>query len=391
MSAEGPLAPYRVVDLTSTISGPTATMILADQGADVIKIEPPGGDVLRRIGPGRHGMSGFYATLNRGKRSVVLDLEIEAARVAMYQLLSNADVFLHNLRVGAADRLGMSASELRARFPSLIYASINGFGSTTPRAKDAAYDQIIQALSGIAARQASKGGPPELIRHGVVDKVTGYTMAQAITAALLRRSRTGHGEAIELAMLDSAVAFLWMDAMAGYTCLDEDATAYNDLAGAYQVTSTRDGYVSVNAITDRQFQSLMESVGLEFDDDLQTVEGRGQHAGRAMREVKKRLGELSTSEVVERMHRFGVPCGRVVELSELRDSPEVVDNQVIRELEHPVVGRVAQPRPAPRMAGVDDVLPRPAATLGEHTDEVLTEAGFSEAEIGELRTVGAVA
>ena len=366
-------------------------MILADQGADVIKVESPDGDILRRIGPGRGGMSGYYATLNRGKRSIVLDLQLEAAQQAMYRLLGDADVFLHNLRVGAADRLGMGAGELRARFPMLVYASINGFGSTTPRAEDAAYDQIIQALSGIAARQATKDGTPSLIRHGVVDKVTGYTMAQAITAALLRRTHTGHGEVIELAMLDSAVAFLWMDAMASYTCLDEDATTYNDLAGAFQLTSTRDGHVSLNAITDRQFQGLMEAVGLEFDDELRTVEGRGRLGGKAMREVKKRLGELTTSEVVDRMQAFGVPCGRVVGLPNLRESPEIVDNSIIREIDHPIVGRMVHPRPAPRMAGVDDVTPRPAAALGEHTDEILAEAGFSAAEIAELRSAGAAA
>jgi crotonobetainyl-CoA:carnitine CoA-transferase CaiB-like acyl-CoA transferase len=391
MDNPGPLCGYRVVDLTTTMSGPCATMILADQGADVIKVEAPGGDVLRRIGPGRGGMSGYYATLNRGKRSIVLDLQADAAREVMYRLLATADVFVHNLKVGAAERLGMGADELRARFSTLIYASINGFGSTTTRATDPAYDQIMQALSGIAARQATKDGPPELIRHGAVDKITGYTMAQAITAALLRRTRTGAGEVIEVAMLDAAIQFLWMDGMAAFTCLEEDQTRYNDLAGAYQATPTQDGYVSLNAITDRQFEGLMKAVDLEFTEELRTVEGRGRHGGDAMREVKKRLGELSTDDVVARMQRFGVPCAPVVALADLRLSPAVVDNQIVREVHHPIVGRIAHPRPAPRMVGVDDVVTSPAAALGAHTDELLAELRYSEAEVSELRAGGAAA
>ena len=388
---DGPLSGYRIVDLTTSMSGPLATLILADQGADVIKIEAPGGDIMRRVGPGRGGMSGCFANLNRGKQSIVIDLRNNGGVEMLRRLLQKADVFVHNLRVGAPERLGIGPSDICKELPRLIYVAISGFGPETSRATDPAYDHLIQAVSGIAARQADKGGVPELVRQGVVDKATGYSVAQAVTAALLRRERTGKGELVQIGMLDVAINFLWPDGMANYTCLEDDISQYGDMSGSFRLTPTLDGFVALNTITDRQFRSLIEAVGMEFDARLATVEGRGRYGGDAMREVRRRLSTVATDAIVLRMRRYGVPCAPVVGLEDVRTSQMVVEAGVLRELEHPVLGRIVQPRPAPRMRGVDEIVRRPAPRLGEDTDAILRGLHLGDEEIRTLRDGGAVA
>lgn len=381
----GPLSGFRVVDLSTTMSGPLATKILAEFGAEVIKIEAPGGDVLRKVGPGRCGMSGYFANINHGKRSIVVDLQTTEGRALVRRLASTADVFVHNMRTGAAERWGVSADDLCEANPRLIYASITGFGSTTSRASDPAYDQILQALSGIAARQGPPGGPPELIRQSVVDKSTAYATAQAITSALLHRERSGQGSVVEIPMLDVAINFVWPDGMANYTCLENDISSYGDVANSFRLTETADGYLSLNTITNRQFLALMGAVGMEPDERLNTVEGRGKYGGEIMREARRRLGELTTAEAIARLRKAEVPCAPVVALSEVRNTPEVVESGVLREIDHPVLGAMLAPRPATRMAGVDPLDDRPAPALGQDTDDVLIELGYQREEMESLR------
>ena len=218
----GPLAGVRVVDLSTNMTGPLATLVLAQQGADVIKVEPPAGDVIRKVGTGRGGTTAYFSNLNRAKRSIVVDVQRPAGLELVARLAGAADVFVQNFRPGVVERLGLGPDELCAANPSLVYVSINGFGRTGPLAAQPAYDHVVQALSGIAAAQAdAKTGTAALVRHGIVDKATGYTAAQAVTAALFARSRTGTGTCIDVSMLDTALNFLWPDAMMNHTCLDE--------------------------------------------------------------------------------------------------------------------------------------------------------------------------
>jgi crotonobetainyl-CoA:carnitine CoA-transferase CaiB-like acyl-CoA transferase len=206
--ASAPLAGIRIIDLTTNMSGPLATMVLADQGAAIVKVEAPAGDAIRSVGTGHAGMSAYFANNNRGKRSIAVDLSTDAGRHVVRRLAADADVFAQNFRPGVIERLGLDAKSLMAANPRLVYASISGFGTTGPLADAPAYDHVVQALSGYAAIQSAGTSEPSMVRHGVIDKATAYTLAQAVTAALLQRERTGRGTRIDVSMLDVAIAFL---------------------------------------------------------------------------------------------------------------------------------------------------------------------------------------
>jgi crotonobetainyl-CoA:carnitine CoA-transferase CaiB-like acyl-CoA transferase len=380
-----------VIDLTMNMSGPLATMVLADQGADVVKVEPPGGEVIRRVGTGRGGTSTYFSNLNRSKRSIVIDLQSPEGHALLVRLVDGADVFVQNFRLGVAGRLGLGAEDLRGMRPRLIYVSITGYGPEGgPLSTAPAYDHGVQALSGIAARQADpRGGDPDLVRHGVVDKSTAYTTAQAITAALLARERTGLGTAIEVSMLDVAINFLWPDGMMNQTCLD-DVPEVPAVAGSFRLTKTADGFVSVVTLTDAQWQGMVVASGVAEDTRANSVEGRMKHGGETMREVKKNLLGMTTADVVDRMTAHEVPCAPVVGLADVRSHPQVVASGVMEEVDHPQLGRIVQPRPAARMSGIPESARTPAPAAGQHTDEILAELGLSATDIGELRQQGVV-
>ena len=388
----GPLTGYRVVDLTMNMSGPLATMVLADQGADVVKVEPPGGEVIRRVGTGRNGTSTYFSNLNRSKRSIVIDLQQREGLEVLLRLIDGADVFVQNFRLGVAERLGVGAADLRSTRQRLIYVSVTGFGPAGgPLSMAPAYDHAVQALSGIAARQADpRGGDPDLVRHGIVDKATAYTTAQAITAALLARERTGAGATIDVSMLDVAVSFLWPDGMMNHTCLD-DVPEVPAVAGSFRLTKTADGFVSVVTLTDKQWQGMVVAAGIAGDERAASVEGRMKHGGDTMRAVKAALAEMTTDEVVSRMLANEVPCAPVVGLGDVRSHPQLVASGTLEEVGHPALGRIVQPRPAARFSGLPEAMRTPAPAAGQHTDEILADVGYSTGEIEKLREASTVA
>jgi crotonobetainyl-CoA:carnitine CoA-transferase CaiB-like acyl-CoA transferase len=386
-AAAGPLAGVRVIDVTMNMSGPLATMLLADQGADVVKIEPPSGDVIRQVGTSVGDTSPYFGNLNRNKRSVVVDLQQDAGREVVQRLVAASDVFVQNLRHGVADRLGLGSEALRARNPRLIHVSISGFGSTGPLAELPAYDHIVQALSGIAARQSDPEGRRSLVRQGVIDKATAYLAAQAISTALFARERTGEGASIELSLLDAALSFLWPDGMMGYTGLDPSVADGRDIARSFRTTETADGDIVVVTLTDAQWRGLMTAVGLDDRGD-DSIAARQRRGGDVMREVARRLRGMRRDEAVEVLRANGVPSAAVVELTDVHAEPQVVAAGSLVEYEHPVVGPVRQPHAAARFAGDARESPRPAPGLGEHTDAVLHEVGFGDDEIAALRAAG---
>ena len=218
-NSKGPLSGYRIIDVTQMLSGPMATMILGDQGADVIKVEPPGiGDLTRAMGAGKRGIPPTFAVINRNKRSIAIDLKDHRGLAVLKHLVTGADVFVQNFRPGRAERMGIGERELRRIKADLIYVSISGFGEKGPYVEKRVYDPVIQALSGLAAIQTDyKTGRPQMMRLIIPDKVTALTAAQAITAALLARERSGEGQHVRLAMLDAVIAFLWPEGMARHT------------------------------------------------------------------------------------------------------------------------------------------------------------------------------
>ena len=385
----GPLHGYRVVDLTSNVAGPLATMILGDQGADVIKVEAPdGGDATRAGGNRRAGFTASFLNNNRNKRSIVLDLKTAGGREALLRLAAGADVFVQNFRPGVADRLGVGEERIRAVSPKIVYVSISGFGEKGPYAEKPAYDPVIQGFSGLATVQAgSDEARPRLLRTILPDKLTAITASQAITAALLARERTGDGQHVRLSMLEAVLAFLWASDMGGQTFVG-DEPARQEAASAFDlIYETAEGYMTVAALTDRQWAGLARVVGrpewLE-DERFKTPALRQKNIDARLELTQQALMARPAAEWLDALTAAGVPCGAVLTRNQVIRHPQVAALGLVVETEHARAGRLRQTRPAARFSRTSPELRRGAPALGEHTQEILTELGYSAREIAEL-------
>jgi crotonobetainyl-CoA:carnitine CoA-transferase CaiB-like acyl-CoA transferase len=390
----GPLHGYRIVDLTSNVSGPLATMILADQGADVIKVEAPGGGDSTRGGANRRG--GFTASFlnnNRNKRSITLDLKQPAAVDALKRLAAGAAAFVQNFRPGVADRLGVGEAAIRAVAPDIVYVSISGFGEKGPYAQAPAYDPVIQGFSGLATVQAgSDRERPRLLRTILPDKLTAITASQAITAALLARERTGEGQHVRLSMLEAVVAFLWSSDMSGQTFVGDEPTEQEAASAIDLIYETADGYITAAVVTDRQWQGLTRALDkpewLE-DGRFKTPALRAQNIEARLQMTQDVLIGRSSAEWLEQLTAADVPCGPVLTRNQMIRHPHVLAMEIAEEYQHPRAGRLRQSRAAARFSKTPPSIRRGAPALGEHTEAVLAEIGYSEAEIAELRDAGA--
>ena len=389
----GPLDGIKVVDCSAYITGPFAAMVLGDQGAEVVKIEPLAiGDIVRHLGTARGGISSVFAGCNRSKRSLALNLRDERGVEVLRKLVAEADVFLQNFRPGVAERLGIGEAALRSVCPNLIYVSISAFGREGPWSGKPAFDHVLQAASGFAVVQADRETKePHFVQNAIVDKLTALTAAQAITAALLHRERTGEGQHVELSMLDSALHFLWPDGMGNNTLLEDDVTLRPPISDAYRMTEMRDGHVAVAALTEAQVHGVMRAVGRpEFieDERFSTLTALLAHFDEFEREMAEAGGELSVAESIANLEREDVPCAPVLSPEQVVQHPQVKASETIEEVTHPVMGRMLRPRPPARFSKSAAKVSRHAPSLGEHSDEVLTELGISEAERRELREAG---
>ena len=392
--APGPLEGVRVLDLTSMISGPVATMMLADQGAEVIKVEPPEGELVRHMGRNTGGLTSVFLSANRSKRSIGLDLKNPAGVDVLKQLIPTADVFVQNFRPGAIDRMGLGESVVRDLNASVIYVSISGFGETGPYAHKRVYDPVIQALSGLADIQMdAASGRPQMIRTIIPDKTTSVTAAQAITAALFHRERTGEGQHVKLAMLDTMVAYLWPEGMARYTFADRPPEPMKGEASPDLIYLTQDGYITAGAISDKEWQGMCRALDRPqwIDDErFRTANARVVH-GKLRREMTAEVLLTRTSaEWLERLDHDEVPSAPVLGRHEVIDHPQIQANEMIVEDIHPVAGPIRQARPAARFDRTPARIRGPAPELGADTMTLLGELGCSVAEIDELVASGAV-
>ena len=395
MATQGPLVGIRVIDLTQVLAGPTAAMLLADLGADVIKVEPPGaGDLSRLARFAKGGINSTVANANRGKRSIQIDLSTEAGRGLGLRLLAGCDVAVQNMRPGVMDSLGMGYSHAAAVNPEIVYCSMSGYGPTGPYADRAAYDPIIQAVTGYVALQVNPEMPfPDLVRNGLVDKASGWMGALAITSALFARAQGHGGQHIDLSMLDAAVQFLWPDGGMADTLLDDDAREGRRLSTLYRLTPCADGHLVYFVVSDKQFHGLYRALGRpEWIDHRKW----GTHEGR--RGLSEELGALleeefakwKVEELAPRMHENSVPCGEVTAVEDLHDDPQIRHNQTLVEWDHPTAGRIRQSRLAPRFSMTQPEFRTSVPRLNEHADEILVELGFGAGEIENLRRDGAV-
>jgi crotonobetainyl-CoA:carnitine CoA-transferase CaiB-like acyl-CoA transferase len=368
---EGPLSGFRVLDLSSVVSGPMAAVVLADQGADVIKIEPPGwGDGIRGLGASRNGLSAIYAMINRNKRSIAINLKHSEGQALVRQLAADADVLLQNYRPGKMARLGLDYDALKAECPNLIYASINGMGEVGPYADQKTYDYVIQALSGILDVQGMMpanmnplkeiADPEEnkqalqMVRSIIYDKVTALTAAQGITAALLARERGAGGQHVQLSMLDAAVYFNWPELMWNYSFKGQGVQHAGDLADVCGISETADGAV------------VSGYLGAD-------------------------CSQYATDELMELLAYNEIPAGRVNTRAQVIDDPQVQATGILQDIEHPRGGPMRQPRSAVRFSRSSEPRLQASADLGEHTVEILADLGLTLEQMQELARQGVIA
>ena len=386
----GPLDGIRVIDLTTVISGPVCTMLLADQGADVIKVEPPGGDIARRTA-GDGEFTAMFVSSNRGKRSIALDLKQPAALEAVRRLIAGADVLVQNFRPGTMERLGLGEPAMREANPGLIYVSISGVGETGPYVKKRVYDPVIQSLSGFADVQADQQtGRPNMIRTIVADKTTAVYAAQAVCAALVARGRTGKGQHIRLSMLDTMVAFLWPEAMTQYTIVGRE-NAPQPAPRPDLIFRTCDGYITVGSLSDSEWRGLCAVIGRpEWVDDprFRTPSGRSLNAAERIALVGEILATGDSQDWLDRLDAAEVPCAPVLRRADVMNNVQVINNELIELIEQPTLGTVRQARPAARFDRTPARIGGPAPRIGEHTDAILAEAGYSLKEIERLKSPG---
>jgi crotonobetainyl-CoA:carnitine CoA-transferase CaiB-like acyl-CoA transferase len=386
----GPLAGVRIIDVTSMLSGPWATMMLADQGADVIKVEAPGkGDHVRSLGNARGGMSAMFLNINRNKRSLAIDLKTSRGVLAIKDLARNADVFVQNFRPGVVDRLGIGEKVLRAINPGLIYVSIAGFGEKGPWAGKPVYDPIIQAVSGLTTVQAgSDEERPRLVRTVLPDKVSAIVAAQAISAALFAKERTGEGQHVRLSMLDAVLYFLWASDMGAQTYPDmqvktQEAASFIDL-----IYQTADGYMTVAVMSDREWAGVtraLERPDWLADARFATPAARDRHVNERLQMTQEVLLTRTTAEWMAVLEANDVPCAPALTRGEVLHHPQVVANEIIIEHAHHAAGLLRQTRAPARFEGTPAEMRRGAPLLGEHSVEVLREIGWDEALIEALR------
>lgn len=391
----GPLEGVRVIDLSAVVSGPMAAGMLADQGADVIKIEPPGGDMSRRVGPAKGDISALFMAINRGKRSMVLDLKSDGARDILKNLVMQADVLVENFRPGTMVRLGLDYDRLKESNPGLVYLSISGFGQDGPYAHARVYDYVIQAASGFADAHADPAsGDPGLLPTLLCDKLTALTASQAICAALLARHRNGQGQKIELSMLDASIAFLWPEAMYNHGFLDEPPDCAPEFGANQKAWKCRDGWFTAMTPQNDEFAALCRGFGrpdLAGDPRFATMEARRRHY-RELREILEPIAlEKDVAEFVNLLAREGAPVGRVNVRGGLCADPQVRHNATVSRYRMQDLGQVQLPRAAALFGTTPNPDRLQAPHLGQHSRELLRELGMRDGEIDALIESGAAA
>jgi CoA:oxalate CoA-transferase len=383
VQAAGPLAGIFVLDLTRVLAGPYCTMVLADLGARVVKVESPTGDDARRIGPFVAGVSAYFASLNRGKQSIALDLKEDGDRAIFDALLARADVLIENFRPGVMQRLGYGWEALSARHPALVMASVSGFGQTGPYAARPAYDVVVQGMGGIMSLTGQPGGEPARVGTSFGDIGAGLFSVIGIQAALVERARTGLGRHVDVAMLDCQVAML-ENAIARYHATGAVpgplGTRHPSIA-PFQALRASDGYLVLAAGNDALFAKLCEALGrsaLAEDPRFASNASRTQNVDALTDELERALVGAGTAHWLERLEVAGVPCGPLNDVAAVLDDPQVRARNMVVTSEDPAAGTLTLAGNPVKLSGVEDPATRPAApALDADREALLDEFGLA--------------
>lgn len=382
-TADGPLGGIRVLDLTNVIMGPFATHILADMGADVIKIESPEGDTFRSYRPNRNaGMAGGFLHLNRNKRSVVLDLKTERDRDVLDRLIATADVFVHSLRPNAIEKLGYNYARVRSLKPDIVYCGAYGFGASGPYRDKAAYDDIIQAGAGLAALHVPSRGEPAFMPTVLCDKLSGQTIAYAVLAGLFQRERGGGGQAIEVPMFETTAEFAYIEHLLGFAFeppLGEPGYV-RVVSPRRKPFRTADGHICILPYSDRNWRDFFDFVirpELKEDTRLFPLTERVAHLEMLYAIIEEEAPKQSTDAWVEFCDSVSIPCMPVLTLADLPNDPHMKAVGMFKQAEHPSEGAYKVIRSPVAFSAHAFTLRRHAPRLGEHTSEILDELGMS--------------
>lgn len=390
-AARGPLSGIRVLDLSAYIAGPYGCSLLADQGAEVVKIEPPAGDNLRKYPSTLESESRAFLGVNRSKLGIALDLKRPEGLAALKRLVAQADVLVHNFRPGVPERLGIGYAQLRELNPRLVYCAVTGYGEHGPLKEKAGYDQVLQTMTGMCAMQGKRGGPPEILYGSVVDYYAAALLSGGVASALFERERSGHGQYVGISLLRSALAMqsarlVWADG--------EPRDVGRDMrsGGITGLHPTRDGFLYISANTPHFWQALCRKTGLDelaADERFDSVRKRAQHVDEI---VPKLHAALAAKSALEWEALFGdeVPCSAARTVEDMFDHPQVAAEDMIAHFEHPVVGGYRGLKRSIHFERTPGPEPFAAPAFGQDCDAVLAQSGFSADEIAALHESGAI-
>ena len=384
----GPLKGIKIIDLTSMVSGPMCSMILADQGAEVIKVEPVIGDQVRHMATPHNGVNAPFYSVNRGKKSLAIDLKSKEGKEILLKLAEDADVFMQNFRPGAIDRMGFSEKVIRKLNKKIIYLSISGFGEKGPYSQSRVYDPVIQALSGATDIQADRDtGRPKMFRIIIADKTTALTAAQAVSSALYAREISGTGQHISLSMLESMLAFFWPEGMAGLVYEDKEFDVRKIQGTQDLIYKAKDRYITAGAVSDAEWRGMCRALNREdlIDDErFATPAGRVSNAQERKEITGAEISKWESEKILARFKAEGVPSAPLLDRMELLGNEQIIANQSVLKLNYEEFGEVRQARPAARFEKTPSEISRPAPKLGEHSKEILLNLGYSEDKISSL-------
>ncbi len=393
-----PLDSLKVIDASQILAGPYCTMLLADMGADVIKVEKPtGGDDTRRMGPPFiNGESAAFLAMNRNKRSIVLNLKSDDGVTAIKRLLSDADVFIENYRAGAMDRAGLGYNPLSKINPALIYCSISGFGRTGPYSQRAGFDLVAQGMSGVMSFTGIPNSPPVKVGVPMADLNAGLYAAYGILTAYINRLKTGAGQYLEVSILEAAIAYTVWESSSYWATGNTPGPlgSAHRLSAPYQALRTSDGYINLGAPNQSNWERLCQAIGrADLLDQPQYSDNAGRLTNQTQLEsdLEQTFAQHSTDHWMEVLNQAGVPCGPIYDMQQVWDDPHVASREMRVDLEHPAAGTVPNIGLAAKLYGSPGSIRTAAPQLGQHTREVLADAGYSDAEIDRMFNDGAAA